>query len=140
MTISNESILLVEDDDSVRAVLARGLARLGYHVLCARDGEHALSIADEFRAPIHLVISDVAMPVMNGVQLFERLRGWYPSIRFLFISGYSRPRIMVEDGSDAATGFLQKPFTLAELAGRGRALLERPRARRTEPRLRAMAG
>lgn len=134
------AILVVEDDDAVRATLCRGLELRGYHVLSARDGEDALTIADRHGAPIHLVISDVAMPVMNGLQLFDRLRGWYPTIRFLFISGFSRQRIASEDLSGPDAAFMQKPFTMDDLAIRVRELLDAPRARRTEPCLLPAAG
>ncbi len=122
----------------MRDLLCRGLATRGYHVLAAANGEDALSVADRHNAPIHLVISDVVMPEMNGLQLFQRLRAWFPAIRFLFISGYSRIFVTEGDLTDGRIAFLPKPFTVTHLAQEGRALLDvRPRI--TQPRLRAMA-
>jgi two-component system, cell cycle sensor histidine kinase and response regulator CckA len=119
-----ESILLVEDDDAVREVMSRSLAARGYRVLTARNGEDALEVADDYDSPIHLVISDIVMPVMSGLQLFERLRGWYPSIRFLLISGYADPPIGRNALDDGRTRFLPKPFTIERLARESRSLLD----------------
>jgi two-component system, cell cycle sensor histidine kinase and response regulator CckA len=122
----NEAILLVEDDEAVRTIVSRALAARGYRLLLARNGEEALSVADEYQGPIHLVISDVVMPKMGGIQLFERLRSWYPAIRFLFISGYSDPPINRSHLDDGRTGFLAKPFSLGRLLREGRSLLDAP--------------
>jgi two-component system, cell cycle sensor histidine kinase and response regulator CckA len=122
---STEAILLVEDDDAVREVASRALIARGYRLLVARNGEEALTVADEHQGPIHLVISDIVMPEMGGLQLFNRLRSWYPGIRFLFISGYADPPIDRRDLDDGRTRFLSKPFTLHRLVREGRALLDR---------------
>lgn len=125
-----DTILIVEDDAEVRRVICRGLEALGYEIIAATNGEDALQAADRHCAPIHLVISDVVMPTMNGRELFEKLRGWYPAIRFLFISGYA-----AGPGSDIVmdterTNFLPKPFTVNELARASRALLDQTSAAR----------
>lgn len=121
-----EAILLVEDDDAVREVLSRALEARGYRLLLAKNGEEALEIADEHQGTIHLVISDVVMPRMGGIELFSRMRGWYPRIRFMFISGYSSPPIEPQDVEDGRTRFLQKPFTIARLMREGRSMLDVP--------------
>jgi DNA-binding NtrC family response regulator len=119
-----ESILLVEDDDAVRDALSRALTARGYRLLLARNGEEALAAADQHRGGIHLVVSDVVMPRMGGLQLFGRLRGWYPGLRFLFISGFNQPPIDHHDLDDGRTRFLAKPFSLDHLLREGRALLD----------------
>jgi two-component system cell cycle sensor histidine kinase/response regulator CckA len=133
----NESVLVVEDDDAVREVISTGLRKLGYQVLPARNGDDALAVADSHGGPIHLVISDLVMPEMNGVELFARLRGWYPAMRFLFVSGYLQS--VAGDMSDDSTAFLPKPFTIDRLAHEGRVLLDRRPARITQPRMGAIS-
>lgn len=123
---SDETILLVEDDDAVRDITNRVLSSQGYTVLQARDGEDALSVAEAHAAPIDLVVSDVVMPHMDGRVLFDRLRGWYPGIRFLFVSGYTRGAVEADQLRGPVTDFLAKPFTVAELSSRVRRLLDRP--------------
>jgi two-component system cell cycle sensor histidine kinase/response regulator CckA len=123
----NETILVVEDEDAVRAVVTRGLRALGYRILEANHGEDALDIAAAYGAPIHMVVSDVVMPQMDGRELFDRLRTWYPNIRFLFISGYTRGAITGEELQGAATRFLAKPFSIDQLATEVRSLFDLPR-------------
>ena len=110
----NETILLVEDEPSLRSVVARGLASKGYNVLQAENGARALDVADAHKAPIHLVVSDVEMPDMDGPELFRNLRRWYPRLRFLFISGKMEDA-EAEVSSDGRTAFLPKPFSLEAL-------------------------
>jgi two-component system cell cycle sensor histidine kinase/response regulator CckA len=122
-TSQGETILVVEDEKVVRDVLCRGLEERGYDVLTAADGEDALAVAERHSGPIHLVISDVVMPVMDGRELFSRLRGWYPNIRFLFISGYMREAVAPSHLDNDRTAFLAKPFTVETLVREGRRLM-----------------
>jgi two-component system cell cycle sensor histidine kinase/response regulator CckA len=125
---ANETILLVEDEASVRSVVSRALRSRGYHVMEARNGEDALNVAEKHNAPIHLVITDMVMPEMDGAELYHNLRRWYPRMRILLISGYTKGAIPPEafkDGAHAA--FLPKPFTLDQLAAEVRRLLSLPR-------------
>jgi DNA-binding NtrC family response regulator len=119
-----ETILLVEDDEAVAAALARALSARGYRVIVATSGHKAVCLADEHCGPIHLVISDVVMPKMSGIQLFDRLRTWYPAIRFLFISGFNDAPISRNHFDDGRTSFLAKPFAVGELVGAIRSLLD----------------
>jgi len=124
----NETILVVEDETAVRNVICRSLRGRGYHVLEAKNGEDALLVAEKHNAPIHLVITDVVMPEMGGTELFQHLRRWYPTMRILFISGYAKgsiPEEALEAG--AGSGFLPKPFTLAQLAAEVRRIIALPR-------------
>jgi two-component system cell cycle sensor histidine kinase/response regulator CckA len=110
----NETILLVDDEPSLRSLVARALTSKGYNVLQAENGARALDVADAHKAPIHLVISDIDMPDMDGPELFRNLRRWYPRLRFLFISG--RMQDAEADVSiDGRTAFLPKPFSMEAL-------------------------
>jgi two-component system cell cycle sensor histidine kinase/response regulator CckA len=118
-----ETILLVDDDPHVHAMIQRALTRRGFTVLAAMNGTHALQVADAHRAPIHLVISDVMMPDMTGPDLFHHLRSWYPRMRFLFISGQidgAGPDVSI----DGRTAFLPKPFSIESLLTFVRHVLE----------------
>lgn len=125
---ATETILVVEDETAVRSVICRTLRDRGYEVLEAKNGEDALLVAEKHNAPIHLVVTDVVMPEMDGAELFHNLRRWYPTMRTLFISGYARgaiPPEALEEGPGA--GFLAKPFTLEQLVGEVRRMLAAPR-------------
>jgi two-component system cell cycle sensor histidine kinase/response regulator CckA len=125
---ATETVLVAEDETAVRSVLVRALRSRGYEVLEAKNGEDALLVAERHNAPIHLVITDVVMPSMNGTELFHALRGWYPRMRVLFISGYARSTIPPDafvEGQGAA--FLAKPFTVSQLLTEVRRLLQAPR-------------
>lgn len=118
-----EVVLVVDDEESVRAPITRMLRHLGYFVLEASNGEHALHVMQDYHSPVHLVISDVRMPEMEGTELVEMLRSWYPQIRVLLISGVASPGLTesaMTDGGD----FLAKPFTMNDLATKVRALLD----------------
>jgi DNA-binding response OmpR family regulator len=127
----DETLLLVEDDAALRRVLGRGLRRMGYTVVEAGSGNEALDALSERQGRIDLMVTDVVMPIMDGRELAECVRGMYPEIRSLYISGFTDDAITrrgIEVGRDA---FLQKPFALDALARRVRQTLGRgePRAR-----------
>lgn len=119
-----EVILVVEDEPLVRAPICRTLRALGYFVLEANNGEHALVVMQEHHAPVHLVITDVRMPEMDGAELVRLLRDWYPRMRVLFISGYSHQYVESRAGTVDGGAFLAKPFTMDALRARVRELLE----------------
>jgi PAS domain S-box-containing protein len=126
--VADETVLVVEDEAAVRNVVCRSLRARGYEVIEAKDGEDALLVAERHNAPIHLVVTDVVMPNMNGTELFNHLRRWYPRMRVLFISGYAKSEIpadALEEGQGAA--FLSKPFTIEQLLTEVRRLLHLPR-------------
>ena len=122
--LPSEAVLVVEDEPIVRAPLCRMLRNLGYFVLEANNGEDALLIMQEYHSPIHLVITDVRMPEMDGPELVRLLRDWYPKMRVLFISGYSTEYLEAEHGMVRGTAFLAKPFSLDALAKRVREVLD----------------
>jgi len=105
------TILLVEDDSSVRAVAERMLKRSGYVILRAEHAEQALELAKNHEGEIALLITDVVMPGLSGPELARRMRALKPGISTLFISGYARDHRLSEPDSSHAVAFLPKPFT-----------------------------
>jgi two-component system, cell cycle sensor histidine kinase and response regulator CckA len=120
-----ETILVVEDGDAVRSLVCLMLVQNGYEVLEARDGREALRVCGAHPDQIHLVITDLVMPVMRGADLVERLRRWRPRTRILLMSGYAGDR-MLNRASLNSVAFLPKPFTSVELAAKVREVLDAP--------------
>ncbi len=126
-----ETILLVEDDDGVRALALRCLQAVGYEVITARDGVEALAIAKQTNQRIDLLVTDVVMPNMSGPKLVESLRSQYSDLAALYMSGYTDDAVVRHGLLQADVDFLQKPFTALSLAQKVRAVLDRavpPRA------------
>jgi PAS domain S-box-containing protein len=124
-----ETVLLVEDEPAVRALIARMLQRQGYMVLEAGNGIEALGIVQRYTgAPIRLLVTDTVMPKLGGYELAEQLRQTLADIRVLFISGYATNAVVHNGLLDPSVTFLQKPFTLAALAHSVRTLLDRRQA------------
>jgi two-component system cell cycle sensor histidine kinase/response regulator CckA len=119
-----ETILLVEDDPQVRAVVGKMLESLEYRVLPAGEGEDALELARAFHGPIDLLLSDLIMPGLGGRELAERLRQSRPETAVLYMSGYSDEAIIRRGVVDPNASFLEKPFATADLASRVREVLE----------------
>lgn len=118
----SETILLVEDEDEVRAVLHQILVSKGYRVLQAGSGEEALVISRLHRGAVHLLLTDVTMPEMKGPELAQRLRAERPATRVVFMSGYNDERLS-DDGSETPV-CLQKPFSPQLLGETVRVVLE----------------
>jgi two-component system cell cycle sensor histidine kinase/response regulator CckA len=119
-----ETLLLVEDEASVRQASRQFLTRSGYILLEATDGEDATRVSREYRDPIHLLVTDVVMPRMGGPTLAERLTDERPDMKVLFVSGYAENTVLKHGKVDVATRFLQKPFSLKTLARKVREVLE----------------
>ena len=119
-----ETILLVEDEDSVRALTRLVLHGAGYRVLEASDGGEALEVGALHTGPIHLLLSDVVMPVLGGRQLAERLLTLHPEMKVLFQSGYTDDAVVRHGLSQETVHFLQKPFTPAALTQKVREVLD----------------
>jgi CheY-like chemotaxis protein len=118
-------VLVVDDDAAVRTAAARVLARRAYTVLAAGDGLEALGLAERHPGPIHLLVTDVRMPGMDGRELARRFRAARPEARVLLMSGYEEPPEGAA-GAPAADGdapVLQKPFTLDALTAHVRGAL-----------------
>jgi len=112
------TLLLVEDEDAVRAFSARALRNKGYNVLEARSGEAALELLSEQVEPIDLLITDVVMPRIDGPTLVREVRGERPDLKVIFISGYAEDAFRKRLDQDAGIHFLPKPFSLKQLAGK----------------------
>jgi CheY-like chemotaxis protein len=120
----SETVLIVEDEDAVRSLVRRVLADNGYNVLEAAAGMEALRIAQNSTQKIHLVITDVVMPVIGGKALLSRIEAILPGIKSLFISGYTDNAIVHHGILDSGIAFLQKPFTVDGLLRKVRNVLD----------------
>jgi len=119
-----ETVLLVEDEPSMLEVAQLMLDQLGYRVLTASTPRQALHLAEEHAQPIDLVITDVIMPEMNGYDLTERLRILIPTVRTIFMSGYSASLIAHRGVLRQDINYIQKPFSIIDLAAKIRLVLE----------------
>jgi two-component system, cell cycle sensor histidine kinase and response regulator CckA len=119
-----ETILLVEDEEIVRAVVGRMLRDFGYTVLMMSSPRDAFEIDDAVLASVDLLVTDVVMPGMSGVELADGLAGRRPNLRTLFMSGFARDEGLRRRLSRPETAFLSKPFGRAELAAAVRAAID----------------
>jgi len=120
-----ETVLLVEDEDSVRELVRQTLAARGYKVLEAADGERGLHAAAAFSGRIDILITDVVMPGISGRELANRLLLLRPDMGVLYLSGYTEDTILHQGTLGPNTAFLQKPFTLQHLARKVREVLRK---------------
>ena len=120
----SETILIIEDQREVRDLVGRILTRLGYTVLPASNGAEAMSIARASAGQIDLVLSDVIMPDQMGPEVVDSLRQEFPALRVLFMSGYTDVALEGYGVSPDDLALIQKPFTIQELAGRLRQILD----------------
>jgi CheY-like chemotaxis protein len=111
-----ETILLAEDERAVRTLTRTVLERRGYTVLAARNGEEALALSQEHTGPIHLLVTDVVMPGIDGRELADRLASVHPETRVLFTSGHTEEAIDQHGALDDSLAFLHKPFAPDTLA------------------------
>ncbi len=118
------TVLVAEDQDSVRRLASHALRACGYHVLEAAGGAEALHLAEAVRGGCQLVVTDVVMPGMSGKELAEALRARWPEIRVLFMSGYPNEVILRHGLMNAEVNYLEKPFTPSELAAKVREVME----------------
>ncbi len=117
-----DTILVVEDEDGIRALVRKILKRQGYEVLEASNGKDALALAADYPHPIQLLLTDVMMPGMTGVELAQQISEVRPDTRILYVSGYTDDATMQMLPEDIA--FLQKPFTLGSLVNKVKEVLE----------------
>lgn len=120
----SETILVVEDESLVRTLTTRVLRSLQYNVLQAVDGEDALAILEDYNGSIDLLLTDVVMPNLGGLELARRLRERYVGLRILYVSGYSGSEDLLKDITQSKAAFLPKPFSRAALAHKVRRVLD----------------
>jgi PAS domain S-box-containing protein len=121
-----ETILLVEDEDAVRALTRRILEQFGYTVVEAPGGADALRFTERYSGPLDLLVTDVVLPGLNGRELAERLERMRPGLRVLYLSGYTDDAVVAHGVLHAEVAFLQKPFTMEALARKVRHTLDAP--------------
>jgi PAS domain S-box-containing protein len=121
----SETVLVVEDDDEVRAYTVGILRELGYRVVEAYDGVSAIRLLEREDFSIDLLLTDVVMPQMSGEELAERARAMQPQLKVLYASGYTRDAIMRDDRLETGVDLISKPFTYATLAAKVRETLGR---------------
>jgi two-component system, cell cycle sensor histidine kinase and response regulator CckA len=122
---ATETILLVEDEEMVRKLAADILRAKGYQVLVAKNGDEATEICKTHSHPIHLLLTDVIMPGMNGKEVAEMVRSFQPEIEVLYMSGYTDDIIVHHGVLETGTSFIEKPFTAGALTRKVHEVLNR---------------
>jgi len=130
MAINNKTILLVEDDATILNLGKTMLQRLGYTVLAANTPMMAIQLAQEHAGEIPLLITDVVMPEMNGRELVQRLSSLRPAMQCLYMSGYTANVIAHHGVLDPSIHFIQKPFSMGDLARKIRETLPENKKKR----------
>ena len=120
----SETILLLEDSDQVRNLVLALLKREGYVVLVAESGKKALEILRTHDGPVHMLLTDVVMPEMNGKQFVTQAMVSHPQIRVLYMSGYMDEVLAHHGILDTDVSFIQKPFTIQALSTKVREVLD----------------
>mgnify|MGYP005831660567 CR=1 FL=1 len=121
-----ETILVAEDEPMVRNLVGTLLQNQGYHVLCAGNGPEALRLSDEHSGAIDLLLTDMVMPGMSGPELARELTARRPSLRVLYMSGYTEYAVVDQGVLEKVQSFIWKPFTNAALAQKVREVLDNP--------------
>jgi DNA-binding response OmpR family regulator len=119
-------LLIVEDDESVRMFVSRALARAGHQIDVAADGAQGLESIDAARGCYDLVVSDIRMPEMDGIEMAKAAAGLFPTMKIMLMTGYAEQRERAEELNGIILDVVQKPFTLAEIRSRVDAALSCP--------------
>lgn len=126
MRVKAETILLVEDEPEVRTLAREFLEEHGYRVLLAPSGSAALDLVEREADPIHLLVTDVVMPHMNGPELASRAMAVRPSLKVLYVSGLMGKTVVCDGAMVPGAVVLHKPFTADDLARKVREVLDGP--------------
>jgi CheY-like chemotaxis protein len=118
-----ETVLVAEDEAMVRKLVCETLAAYGYKVIEAQDGKDGLQRVSEYKEPIHLLLTDVIMPEMDGRELYQNVVATHPAIKVLYMSGYTDDVIVHHGILEDGVNFLQKPFTVHGLIQKVRQVL-----------------
>jgi len=121
----HERILLVEDEESVRAFSARALRTTGYEVYEAEGGEEALEVLEDLDYQVDLIISDVVMPEMDGPTMLKAIRDKMPNLKIIFVSGYAEESVRRDIEDDQSVDFLPKPYSLDQINSKVKEVLRR---------------
>lgn len=124
--VGSETILLVEDDDMLRKLLSESLKMSGYRVIQARNGGEAMAVSEMESGPLHLLLTDVVMPLMGGPELARRLAPTHPHMKILYMSGYTDDAIIHHGVLDRTVHLVEKPFAPRDLLQRVRRILDQP--------------
>lgn len=119
-----ETILVVEDEEKVRKIVVKVLSNCGYNILTARDGEEAFALWQENKHRVDLLLTDIVLPGISGLQLSQKLLTSKPNLKVIYMSGYSDEVLSQYGNLDKEVSFIQKPFTSAKLAGKIRDVLD----------------
>ncbi len=125
--VSTPTILVVDDTEYVRKLVREFLKLDGYAVLEARDGSEAVQVAERYHGTIHLLVTDVVMPGMNGFELARCITSLRPATKVLYISGYAENAALHASTPGPGAAFLRKPFGREALARKVREMLESAR-------------
>ena len=130
----NETILLVDDEEFIRTIAREILEMKGYNVIEATQGEEAVATYKRRHDEVHLIILDMAMPVMSGRDAFMKLREYDPHVRVILATGYSRDSDLADVMQLGINGFIEKPYRVDELASMIRRVLdEKPSSLKQKP-------
>jgi DNA-binding NtrC family response regulator len=127
MLRGSETLLIVEDEEQVRVLARTILRKYGYEVLEARSGGDALLVCEQHLGGIDLLLTDVVLPLMSGPQLAARVAPMHPSMKVLYMSGYTGSSETLQHLHSSGASFLQKPLTPGGLVSRVREVLDAPR-------------
>jgi PAS domain S-box-containing protein len=127
--VGTETVLLVEDDASIRKAVRQALQRSGYRILEAPNPGEAILISEQHTGLIHLMLTDVVMPRMSGPELAERLDPWHPEMKVLYMSGHTEEDVLEDAILPPGAAFLRKPFAIQGLLEQVRRVLDTPKAR-----------
>ncbi|HET8891338.1 MAG TPA: response regulator [Candidatus Angelobacter sp.] len=122
----NETILVVDDEESLRTVVGDLLAHLGYNVLSTSNGDDALALAADYPGKIDLLLTDVVMEPISGPALADALSRTRPEMKVVFISGYATATLAPDGNLKPGTVLVNKPFTMKMLSAKLREVLESP--------------
>jgi hypothetical protein len=126
-SLGGETVLVVEDEEALREVTRRILARHGYAVIAAANGKEAIDAVARHDGPVDLLLSDVVMPQMLGKQVAEEIKQLRPDVRVVFMSGYAQPVLGAQGTLEEGVILVSKPFSESDLLGRIREALDAPR-------------